>query len=568
MRKCSLMLLLLLLIGNRMAHASVLDSLYMNVRNDVMGKLGEVNKLIIQLDAQGCADTLITFTDKDRKERVEATLALYMAYSCYDRGLYVMSEDLSKDAVRLYGQLGDKEKKSDALAHLSTTLLREGKLEEAIRNTIEGLHIDSLLNDKERLSSSYNNLAAFCLAAGHARESEQYILKAIGIEESLKEPQKLAIRYGVASEVYTNLQEYGKALEYISKAYELDRKVGNTVGAAKRQSQMGDVYLAKKDYKAAEQLYLTALETLEREKEPTSLVITYKQLGKLYAEQEAWDKCLEVLRKNDEQLRQMGANYQLMQNVTLMAEAYRHKGMWREADGCSKEALELTHEVQNKELEQLTTEYTSRFNWMKMEQEQREQQAGIMADKPVGGSRILTCILGTLVVLLAMGLLVVGRKLKHARKALAMQADAEVAEASEEGAVQAAETDEEGETADQMATGIPVTGLELSAEDAELLFRFRRIVQDNMSTVEIMMIRKRLEMSQGALSEFTKRATGLAPKALIQYYKMEQAAQLLQTTDRTINDIAMECGYYDSSYFHRVFSRTFGVSPGAYRKKN
>jgi AraC-like DNA-binding protein len=41
---------------------------------------------------------------------------------------------------------------------------------------------------------------------------------------------------------------------------------------------------------------------------------------------------------------------------------------------------------------------------------------------------------------------------------------------------------------------------------------------------------------------------------------------LLETTDRTIADIACETGFYDHSHFTRTFKRIIGVSPGQYRK--
>jgi AraC-like DNA-binding protein len=40
---------------------------------------------------------------------------------------------------------------------------------------------------------------------------------------------------------------------------------------------------------------------------------------------------------------------------------------------------------------------------------------------------------------------------------------------------------------------------------------------------------------------------------------------MLRRTDKSIIQIAMECGFEDQSYFSRVFKRYTGSSPRAYR---
>lgn len=593
------LLLLLLFFVSGSVRANNLDSLYLRVRQDVKGHLTEVNTLITQLDAQGWADTLITFRPQDRTERIEATLALYMAYSCYDRGMYSMSEELAAQVVRLCDQLEDYEMKSDALSHLSTTCLRLGKLDEAIEQGIEGLHIDSMLHDQARLSSSYNNLAAFCLAGGHPQEGKQYILKAISIEEPLHNPDKLAIRYGIASEIFSHLKEYDRALEYITMAYELDKKQGNPIGAARRQSQMADVYLAQQDYDAAERLYNAALEVLRQADEQNSQVITLKQLGRLYKETGRWEKCMQVLQQVDQKVRLMGNKYQLMQNLKLLSEAYMHKGLWREAADCSNEALALNEEVLNSKMDQLATEYSMRFQMKELEYQHRQQE------RATGRSSFHNyCIL--IIILLGMALVVppVYVRLRQktcgrAKTPAASNADRDTeSEPSEVTGIQthenpiAAESQPENPAAredetvsepvlqvepdaakkgrrksisDLVGMDIEVITRNLSSEDDDHLFRFRRIVMENLSTVDVEMIRTRLGLSKEALSDLTNRTVGVNPKTLIQYYKMVHATHLLTTTNRTINDISAECGYYDNSYFGRVFSDTYGMTPGEYR---
>ena len=46
----------------------------------------------------------------------------------------------------------------------------------------------------------------------------------------------------------------------------------------------------------------------------------------------------------------------------------------------------------------------------------------------------------------------------------------------------------------------------------------------------------------------------------------EEAQTLLLTTNMTITDIAMQCGYNNSNYFQSVFSNIVGMPPGKYRK--
>ena len=58
------------------------------------------------------------------------------------------------------------------------------------------------------------------------------------------------------------------------------------------------------------------------------------------------------------------------------------------------------------------------------------------------------------------------------------------------------------------------------------------------------------------------------PGAYISTIRINRARKLLAETDKTISDIAEECGFYDQSHFTRAFLRERGVTPGAYRRQH
>ena len=49
-------------------------------------------------------------------------------------------------------------------------------------------------------------------------------------------------------------------------------------------------------------------------------------------------------------------------------------------------------------------------------------------------------------------------------------------------------------------------------------------------------------------------------------FRLDHAAQELVTTDDSITDIALRCGFSDSNYFKDSFKKKYGVTPRAYRK--
>lgn len=53
--------------------------------------------------------------------------------------------------------------------------------------------------------------------------------------------------------------------------------------------------------------------------------------------------------------------------------------------------------------------------------------------------------------------------------------------------------------------------------------------------------------------------------AYLNEFRVEQAKQLLLATNRNVKEIALDCGYRDTSYFIRVFKRFTGVTPMDYR---
>ncbi len=72
-------------------------------------------------------------------------------------------------------------------------------------------------------------------------------------------------------------------------------------------------------------------------------------------------------------------------------------------------------------------------------------------------------------------------------------------------------------------------------------------------------------MSQFHFSHLFKQSIGTSPYQYLLQQRIEWAKQLLKQTDRSIMDIALECGFNSHSHLSKQFRQLVGITPKAYR---
>ncbi len=72
-------------------------------------------------------------------------------------------------------------------------------------------------------------------------------------------------------------------------------------------------------------------------------------------------------------------------------------------------------------------------------------------------------------------------------------------------------------------------------------------------------------LSRAHFSRAFKQAFGESPHAYLLTRRLERAASLLRTTDRSVADICLSVGLQSIGSFTTSFGRAFGLSPTAYR---
>ena len=102
-------------------------------------------------------------------------------------------------------------------------------------------------------------------------------------------------------------------------------------------------------------------------------------------------------------------------------------------------------------------------------------------------------------------------------------------------------------------------------KNQELLMSVYRYIEEHYRDGELAELAKMLHYNIYWLSRAIHTFTGSTYTALLQQKRMRQAAYLLETSGLTVADIAVAVGYENISYFHRLFQKTYGISPRKYR---
>ena len=106
--------------------------------------------------------------------------------------------------------------------------------------------------------------------------------------------------------------------------------------------------------------------------------------------------------------------------------------------------------------------------------------------------------------------------------------------------------------------------------DKDMLVKVTDIVIRNMEneSLDSETIASEVGVSKMQLYRKLKEIVGMTPTEYVRHIRLENAARLLRTTSRTVQEIMFNCGFSTKTWFYREFSKKYGMTPKEYRNAN
>ena len=109
----------------------------------------------------------------------------------------------------------------------------------------------------------------------------------------------------------------------------------------------------------------------------------------------------------------------------------------------------------------------------------------------------------------------------------------------------------------------------ISVPPARHLLRAKDLIDARYrEPLDVATLARAAHLSPAHFSRQFRQAFGEPPHQYLLTRRMERAAALLRSTDRSVADICLTVGLQSIGSFTTTFTRTFGVSPTAYRSSH
>lgn len=94
----------------------------------------------------------------------------------------------------------------------------------------------------------------------------------------------------------------------------------------------------------------------------------------------------------------------------------------------------------------------------------------------------------------------------------------------------------------------------------------KQLILERLSeTIEVAELASACALSRSHFSRAFKCSTGLSPQDWIRHQRIARAKHLIRSTDLSLTQISLECGFCDQAHFCHMFTRSEGINPFAWR---
>lgn len=123
----------------------------------------------------------------------------------------------------------------------------------------------------------------------------------------------------------------------------------------------------------------------------------------------------------------------------------------------------------------------------------------------------------------------------------------------------------------KMLSKFEKTGIErllsknIKNSETQFLDKIITVIHDNITQSDFgpHLLALQLQLSESQLYRKLKATSGKSTALFIRSIRLQKAKELIQTSDRSISEIAYDVGFNDPSYFSRAFKEEFGSAPSA-----
>ena len=99
------------------------------------------------------------------------------------------------------------------------------------------------------------------------------------------------------------------------------------------------------------------------------------------------------------------------------------------------------------------------------------------------------------------------------------------------------------------------------------LFQAIEYIDNNLSqSIKLEDLATHVGISKFHFSRLFKKSLGLSPHQYVMQQRIELAKQLLLTSNMSISDVALECGFNSHAHMGKYFRQIVGITPKAYRQ--